>query len=267
MKYLYETHMHTCQGSACGGSTGAEQARFYKALGYQGIIVTDHFFGGNTRVDRSLPWETWVDEYCKGYEDALEEGKRIGLDVFFGLEQNFRGDEYLVYGIDKAWLKAHPGIVRWSRRELFEHIDAAGGCVVQAHPFRDRMYIPKVLLGKQFCHAAEVANSGNDALNDAQAYAYAREFGLPMTAGTDHHVAGDVDLLRPRMFGVTFDQPLRSIHDYVSAIRNHTPMGIFTGAYADRFAIKEEYVPCTTYWMDENEQPVPTGRHWLHPVK
>ena len=38
MPYTYETHLHTCQGSACGRSTGAEQARFYKEIGYAGII-------------------------------------------------------------------------------------------------------------------------------------------------------------------------------------------------------------------------------------
>ena len=34
MKYKYETHMHTSQGSACGRSTGAEMARAYKEAGY-----------------------------------------------------------------------------------------------------------------------------------------------------------------------------------------------------------------------------------------
>lgn len=40
----YETHLHTAEGSACASASGAEQARRYKALGYDGIIVTDHFF-------------------------------------------------------------------------------------------------------------------------------------------------------------------------------------------------------------------------------
>jgi hypothetical protein len=46
MGYRYETHLHTCQGSLCGRSTGAEHARFYKEAGYQGVIITDHFCGG-----------------------------------------------------------------------------------------------------------------------------------------------------------------------------------------------------------------------------
>lgn len=43
-RYLYETHMHTSEASACAGSTGAQMARAYKEAGYTGIIVTDHFF-------------------------------------------------------------------------------------------------------------------------------------------------------------------------------------------------------------------------------
>ena len=82
--YLYETHMHTCQGSACGTSTGAEHARFYKQQGYQGIFITDHFFGGNTAAPRSGKWKDRIDHYCSGFEDAWNEGQKIGLDVFFG---------------------------------------------------------------------------------------------------------------------------------------------------------------------------------------
>ena len=33
-RYLYETHMHTSEASACAGSTGAQMARAYKEAGY-----------------------------------------------------------------------------------------------------------------------------------------------------------------------------------------------------------------------------------------
>ena len=52
--YLYDTHVHTSEGSACGQNTGAEMARAYQKAGYAGIVVTDHFFYGNTEADRSL---------------------------------------------------------------------------------------------------------------------------------------------------------------------------------------------------------------------
>ena len=93
-RYLYETHMHTSEASACAGSTGAQMARAYKEAGYTGIIVTDHFFYGNTSVDRSLPWEEWVRRFCLGYEHAKAEGERIGLSVFFGWEACYEGTEF-----------------------------------------------------------------------------------------------------------------------------------------------------------------------------
>ena len=40
---------------------------------------------GNTTVPEDLPWAE--DElFCLGYEKAYEEGRKIGLDVFFGWE-------------------------------------------------------------------------------------------------------------------------------------------------------------------------------------
>ena len=102
--YLYETHMHTSEGSACAKNSGAEMARVYAVAGYTGIIITDHFFYGNTAVDRTLPWSEWVERHCLGYEHAKEEGDRLGLQVFFGWESGYRGTEFLVYGPDKQWL-------------------------------------------------------------------------------------------------------------------------------------------------------------------
>ena len=52
--YLYETHMHTCQASACSDTRGRDYIQRYLDLGYTGIILTDHFFRGNCRIDRSL---------------------------------------------------------------------------------------------------------------------------------------------------------------------------------------------------------------------
>lgn len=76
--------------------------------GYAGIVVTDHFFYGNTAVDRSLPWKDWVEQFCKGYEHAKEEGDKIGLQVFFGWESGYHGTEFLIYGLNKEWLFEHP---------------------------------------------------------------------------------------------------------------------------------------------------------------
>jgi len=125
--YLYEPHLHTSQASACGISPGREYIKRYQDLGYTGIIVTDHFYGGNTAIDRNLPWPKWVDAFCRGYEDARDEGERRGLDVFFGWEETFDGDDYLVYGLDKEWLLQHPEARYWTRKEQYETVSCGGG--------------------------------------------------------------------------------------------------------------------------------------------
>ncbi len=71
--YLYETHCHTNEASACAVNSGPEMARAYKAGGYAGIMVTNHFWRGNNCIDPNLPWEEWVRAYCAGYRAAKEE--------------------------------------------------------------------------------------------------------------------------------------------------------------------------------------------------
>jgi len=222
MSYLYETHMHTCQASRCGVSTGAEQARFYKDAGYKGIIMTDHFTGGNTAVPRDLPWRERIEWFCSGYEDALITGQKIGLDVFFAWEQNYEGDEYLVYGPDKAWLLANPDIEFWSRARQLKEVHRAGGAVIQAHPFRDRAYISRVLLGMKYCDGIEAANTGNRRCNDICAAHYALRHDLFMTAGSDNHNCARADL--SLLMGVAYDEPLCDMKDFASRILKRKPL-------------------------------------------
>ena len=99
MGYRYDLHVHTEEGSACGRSPGADMADFYKSQGYAGIVITDHFFTGNTRPDRSLPWKEWLAEFKKGYEHAKARGDEIGLSVFYAWEHSFHGNDFLTFGL------------------------------------------------------------------------------------------------------------------------------------------------------------------------
>jgi hypothetical protein len=225
MKYLYETHLHTSQSSACGVSPGREYISRYKDLGYTGIIITDHFYRGNTAVDRSLPWKKWVDHFCRGFEDAREEGARRGLDVFFGWEETFEGDDYLVYGLDRQWLLEHPGAARWTRQEQYQWVSRFGGCVVHAHPFRQHYYIDCIHLFPELVHAVEAANAGNHEQSyDALAKRYAEKLGLPLTAGSDIHHQEDVR--EDTTFGVYLDKRMETIADYVEAVKTGTIAGL-----------------------------------------
>lgn len=214
-QYKYETHLHTTQASACSIKSAKEQVKDYKEMGYSGIIVTDHFFNGNTSVPRELPWEERIDLFCKGYEDAKEEGDRIGLSVFFGWETSFNGTDFLIYGLDKQWLKNHPDILSWSVEEQYKQVHESGGFVVHAHPFRRRPYIKEIRLFPQYVDAVEAINVGNRNNDfDREALLYARKHKLPVTAGTDCHGIEDAHS------GLAFNHKLENIKDFITGIQS-----------------------------------------------
>lgn len=219
--YLYETHLHTSLGSACAKGSPEEMARACKAYGYTGIFVTEHNWNGNTAIDRNLPWEEWVDAFCQGYERARAEGERIGLDVFFGYESGYQGTEFLIYGVDGAWLKNHPQIEEAAVEEQYRLIHEAGGLVMHAHPFREASYIPETRLYPAWVDGVEGVNAAHSNTRsiehyhpdyDKKAAAYAREHGLLMSAGSDIHTT---DLWGG---GMAFRRKLRCVEDYVQAV-------------------------------------------------
>lgn len=219
--YLYETHLHTSQTSACAKCSGEEMALAAKKYGYTGIFVTDHNWGGNTRVDSKLPWKQWVDAYCAGYLSAAGAGEKLGLDVFFGMEAGYSGTEFLLYGIDGKWLKEHPEIKTADVETLYRKIKETGGMMIHAHPFREEYYIPKIRLypehvdgveGVNATHSNPASTGHNDPEYDVKALAYAKEHSLPLTAGSDIH---SVNFLGG---GMAFKRRLASVKDFIQAV-------------------------------------------------
>lgn len=224
MSYIYEVHLHTDESSACGKTPAREYIPFYQDQGYDGIVVTDHFTGNTSYVpDRNAPWEQQVNGYCRGYEEALDEGIKRGFKVFFGIEQQFANDECLIYGPDKQWLLDHPDTPQWSRRKWYDEINAIGGCIVLAHPFRVRDYVKKITLNN-CVHAVEAFNSGNAPESDVYGLAYAQHFGYPITAGSDMHYFPR----KRELYGVVFDEAWEDIFTYIRAIREKKPFGVKT---------------------------------------
>lgn len=224
-EFLYETHLHTKEGSACGKLSGAEQADLYKGFGYTGIVVTDHFFNGNCAVPRELPWRERVERFCAGYRSAKQRGDEIGLQVFFGLETNFDGQEFLLYGLSEEWLKEQEHMLSWSPKEQFEQVTAAGGFVVQAHPYREAPYIPQVRIFPDCCEAFEISNALNSARGEGfneKATAYAKEHGIHGTGGSDAHARVQL------RGGVIFEKKWNDIHDYIQAVRGGSGYRIIT---------------------------------------
>jgi len=186
--FKYETHLHTKEASACASGTGAEMARAYYEQGYSGIIVTDHFFNGNTAIAENLPWEKRVEQFCLGYENALNEGEKLGLHVYFGWEFAYLGTEFLTYGLDKTFLLANPDMLSWTIEEYFSQIHKHGGFISHAHPFREADYIREIRLFPDHVDAVEVFNAGNsNPVFNSRALDYAKKHRLLMTSGSDSH--------------------------------------------------------------------------------
>lgn len=216
--YKYETHLHSRESSACGKSSAAEYPAYYKSIGYSGIFITDHFFNGNCRIANTGNWEEMISEFCRSYEIAKEAGDKIGFPVFFGWEANFNGDEYLIYGLNKQWLLAHPDLLSYSRTRQYDIIHADGGLVVQAHPFRERDYLNTIYLNPDTCDAMEGYNTFNYDYNNYNAEIYCRKNNIFMTAGSDLHHIGSTDVCN--LYGMEFDTPLTDEKDYVKRILN-----------------------------------------------
>ncbi|MBR5645054.1 MAG: PHP domain-containing protein [Treponema sp.] len=230
--YKYETHLHTSQASACAHSEGKEYIKPFFDAGYSGIFVTDHFFGGNTCIPRNADWETRIKQYCSGYKDALKaaeefnkKNKLTGTDrefkVFFGIEQTFNGDDYLIYGLDKQWLLNHPEIETIRHAELFEIVEKANGLIIQAHPFRLRDYIKAIHLHPRDVHGVEIYNAGNKSSENDLAEIYAKQYDFPVTSGSDIH---SIDFIpdapgKLKIGGMSFDTPLKDVFDYAERIK------------------------------------------------
>lgn len=224
-EYIYETHMHTAEASACASGTAAEMVRAYADLGYAGIIVTDHFFNGNSVIPEHLPWEKRVELFCRGYENALNEGRKAGIHVFFGWEYNFDGTEFLTYGLDREFLLNHPDMLSWPVEKYVNKVHEHGGFIVHAHPFREAFYIPEIRLFPHLVDGVEVINAShrNPAFNE-RARLYAEKHGLLQLSGSDAH---HPDLIRGG--GMAFDREIFTVHEFIEAVKSREGYRLLPG--------------------------------------
>ena len=216
MGYLFETHLHTSEGSACARSSGVEMVRAHHEKGYYGIVVTDHFFNGNTAIRSDLPWKERVDLFVRGYESAKEEGEKLGVVVLFGFEFAAHGAEFLAYGIEPDFLYANPDFDKVGIRKFTECVREAGGITSLAHPFREAGH----LYGIHLYHdtdAVETVNAAhyNNPDFNRRAYEYALDREKLMTAGSDLHYAEDIS-----GSGMMFNREVKTATDFVSAVKD-----------------------------------------------
>lgn len=213
MIYKYETHLHTKESSICARCAGKDVAFYYKERGYTGIFVTDHLYRYKPDNPEGVTWAQHVDKLCAGYLATVEAGKKIGLDVFFAWEYYGPGwSHFLTYGLDKEWLLANPEATLWEPIQYFDRVHEAGGWIIHAHPFREK--VEHIHLFPNKVDAVEVVNAGRPDLNNQYALNFADQFNLPHTAGSDNH---SIPRVKP-LAGIYSPRRLTGPADYMQAV-------------------------------------------------
>lgn len=185
---ILEMHCHTAENDKCVSLSAAEIVEEYKNAGYDGIVITNHFFG------LALEWYKQelagcghrgiIDYYLRGYRNAKLAGERLGMTVLLGIELRFDGtiNDYLVYGIDESFLYNSP-LLNTLELDSFLKILPENALVYQAHPFRNGMTItpPSKLYG------VETFNGGTAPERNGFAELWAEEYSLKKISGSDFH--------------------------------------------------------------------------------
>ena len=215
--YLYETHVHSGESSACAVSSAVDMAKAHKKFGYTGMILTNHNWGGNTAIDRSLSWHDFLDAFFEPFYSAKEWGDKNEFQVFPGYEAGYRGTEFLIYGLDINWMYDHPELRDATVAQQFDIVHSGGGIVVHAHPYREAFYISEIRLFPEYIDGVEAINAAHSAPSapkdnirfNEKALKYAQELGMFITGGSDSH---STDLVGG---GMSFQTRLSDIHDFV----------------------------------------------------
>lgn len=213
--YKYETHLHTSPVSACAHWTVKEALKFYKALGYDGVFITNHFIDGNIRIDKSKPYAEKIQFYFSDYEKGVKLGEKIGIKVFCGVEQSYHGTDFLIYGLDKEWFLTHPEIENMRKSEELAYYMKSGALVIQAHPYREASYIDHIRLFPRSVHGVEIINAERTDFENKMAGIYAENYGLLKFAGSDNH-NGKV---QKRLAGLGFSAPISDERDFINRVK------------------------------------------------
>lgn len=215
--YKYEMHLHTQSCSACARSSAEEMVSAIKECGFTGLVITNHFFHGNTAIDRKLPWRDFAECYAEDYYRARDFGLKNGVDVLFGLEEGLgNGKEALIYGLSPETVIDEPAMRDMNLRELADFVHSNGGLIYAAHPFRQREYIkfPHVEPDMSCFDSIEVYNRGNTDIDNQTAYNFAKKHGLLGIAGSDAHSAANLGLT-----GLAFDRRITTNQELITALK------------------------------------------------
>ncbi len=184
-KYRIELHAHTSGASSCSQISPEMMANKYAELGYDGIVITNHFIY-HDKTDK----KEYIDKYLNDYELTKNYGEKLGLTVLLGAEIRFTENvnDYLLYGVDADMLYYIYDLLPYGVENFRREFKSEKSVFLQAHPFRDNM----TAVDGKLLDGVEVFNmhpGHNSRIGLASRYAMENKLDI-ITAGTDYHNPG-----------------------------------------------------------------------------
>lgn len=215
MEYKYELHCHTGDVSRCASCPAEKAVELYKARGYSGMVITDHY-SPQTFLDRHLfSPQKETNFYLSGYEKALA-AAGDDFTVLLGMEIRFYGmtNDYLVYGMTPEFIREHGNLMTWYPRRFHELCKKNNMIFLQAHPFRPYIYRenPKHIDGCEIYNG----KAGDTDINEkAQLWAEMHQMKIRV-GGTDFHREKNLENLS----GIITDEKIRTNSDLLRILRS-----------------------------------------------
>ena len=215
MEYKYELHCHTGDVSRCGAQTTEEVVETYKSLGYDGIVLTDHY-SPQTFLDKHIfcPQKD-ADFYLSAYHKALAMADE-SFTVLLGMELRFygNGNDYLVYGMTEDFIRNNGNLMTYYPRRFIKLAHSYKMIFVQAHPFRPYIFRtnPKYLDGCEIFNGKDREKGFNE-----KAEAWADKYNMKIrTGGADFHRMAHI----PNASGILTNEKINTNEDLVRILKS-----------------------------------------------
>jgi predicted metal-dependent phosphoesterase TrpH len=197
---VIDLHVHSLPASPCSNISIEEIIEEAKAIGLDGICLTDH----------NHLWDAYKVENLR---------QQHGFLILRGNEITTEQGDILVFGLEEEI----EGVIRLE--ELRHKVLRAGGFMIVAHPFRGFLTFGMNYLGLtkekamerpvfQWVDAVEVLNSKVSEEENRFAAQVAEGLNLPVTGGSDAHGSGEVGLYATR-----FPCRIHNEQDLIAAFR------------------------------------------------
>ena len=181
-RYRIELHAHTSPASGCSDVTPQQMAEIYHTLGYDGLVVTNHFQYKEERVK-----EDYIDAFIADFEETKRFAEPLGLKIYLAAEIRFTENvnDYLIYGVDRKMLEEIYDLLPLGVEYFRKNYAMPKSLFIQAHPMRDKIELvdPAILDGVETYNLHPSHNS-----RVGRAAVWSRKNGITTTiAGSDFH--------------------------------------------------------------------------------